>query len=79
MLLGMVILGVMILALAVHGVILGISNAKLWIELKAMKGSTHQFTVFNPDPKSREEFQKMNDQLRKALEENDMGDLESIQ
>lgn len=87
MLVVMVIFGILVLALAAVVAVLAVSNAKLWIELKAMKGSTHQFTVFNPNPDNREEFKKMQESLKGAVsgkvnaldDDDDLGDLESIQ
>ncbi len=38
--------------------------SKLWIELKAMKNSTHQISYINP---LSEDFQKINDKQKKDL------------
>lgn len=50
---------------------LSISVIKLWIELKAMKGSTHKLSFLNP---SKQDFEKLSektiDDLTKSLYDN---------
>ncbi len=52
------ILCVLVIILTIDVVILTVSNVKLWIELKAMKASTHQITYLDP---LQQHFQKPSD------------------
>jgi hypothetical protein len=53
----------LVVILVICVVALFISQNKLWIELKAMKQSTHQITYLNP----LSEFTKLSDEDKKKL------------
>lgn len=54
-----------------------VSNIKLWIELKAMRASTHQVTFLDPTKEALEkfgrdhDFEPVTEELRKKLNEQD--------
>lgn len=57
--------------------ILCVSNAKLWVELKAMKQSTHTLTYMNPLDAKEQSFETITDDLKKKLKDDPLGAIDS--
>lgn len=65
-------LGVLIIVLAIAVAVLSVSNAKLWIEVKAMQNSTHTLTYMNPLDQKSTNFETITEEFREKLKQDSL-------